>query len=281
MTDAATAIETTLGVRPRRLTPMGGGWATVVGAEMPDGGRFVVKSARAGGLEPEGWMLRYLARHSRLPVPTVYHADDRMLVMEWLQSDGRIDDSAQRDAAVHVAALHAIAGPAFGLERDTLIGPLPQPNRQSPRWVDFFRDQRLLPLADDALAHGGLTPNLRHRIDRLAGQLHRWIDEPVAPALIHGDMWSGNVLARNGRISGFIDPAVYYADPEIELAFSTLFGTFGRPFFDRYREIRPFDEGFFEVRCELYNLYPLLVHTRLFGSGYARSVARTLDRLGL
>ncbi len=71
------------------------------------------------------------------------------------------------------------------------------------------------------------------------------------------------------------------ADAEIELAFTTLFSTFGNPFFDRYREQRPLDEGFFELRRDLYNLYPLLVHVQLFGSGYLSAVERTLKRFGV
>ena len=92
-------------------------------------------------------------------------------------------------------------------------------------------------------------------------------------------MWGGNVLTREGRIAGFIDPAIYYADPEIELAFATLFGTFGDTFFARYREHRPLAPGFFDVRRDLYNLYPLLVHVRLFGGGYVGGVVRTVRRL--
>ena len=65
---------------------------------------------------------------------------------------------------------------------------------------------------------------------------------------------------------------------EVELAFSTLFGTFGEPFFRRYGELRPLRPGFFEARRDLYNLYPLLVHTALFGGHYARSVAQIADR---
>ncbi|MFQ5491862.1 MAG: fructosamine kinase family protein, partial [Phycisphaerae bacterium] len=90
----------------------------------------------------------------------------------------------------------------------------------------------------------------------------------------------GNVLALGGRITGFVDPALYYGDPEIELAFATLFGTFGRPFFDRYQEIRPLRPGFFDLRRDILNLYPLLVHVRLFGGGYVASVERILARLG-
>ena len=121
---------------------------------------------------------------------------------------------------------------------------------------------------------------LRARLETLAGQLERWLTEP-RPALIHGDLWGGNVLAASGRISGFIDPAIYYADAEIELAFSTLFNTFGKAFFSHYNELRPLAPGFFEERRDLYNLYPLLVHVRLFGGGYVGSVERTLKRFGV
>ena len=83
------------------------------------------------------------------------------------------------------------------------------------------------------------------------------------------------------RIAGFIDPAIHWAHPEIELAFGTLFGPMGDAFFRRYTEIAPLAPGFFEARRDLYNLYPLLVHVQLFGGGYAGSVARTLDRFGV
>ncbi len=122
------------------------------------------------------------------------------------------------------------------------------------------------------------------RIEWLAARLERWIEEPAQPSLIHGDMWGGNVLCRTTatgqRISGFVDPAIYYADAEIELAVATLFNTFGDAFFVRYTERRPLRPSFFEERRDLYNLYPLLVHVRLFGGGYVGAVGRIPDRFG-
>jgi fructosamine-3-kinase len=117
------------------------------------------------------------------------------------------------------------------------------------------------------------------RVEKLCGQLDRWITAPDAPRLIHGDMWTGNVLVKGGRIAAFVDPALYYADPEIELAFATLFGTFGDSFFRRYGELRPIRPGFFEARRGLYNLYPLLVHVRLFGGSYLQDVAKNISEL--
>ena len=194
---------------------------------------------------------------------------------------GGIDASVERDAAEVVAALHDVSGPAFGHPRDTLIGPLHQPNGEAESWRAFFRDRRLLYMAEVAHDAGRLPARTRARLETLAGRLDQWIDEPDRPSLIHGDLWGGNVLARDGRIAAFIDPAIYHADPEIELAFSTLFSTFGEPFFARYREIRGMREGFFEVRRDLYNLYPLLVHVCLFGGGYVGGVECILTRLGV
>ena len=127
---------------------------------------------------------------------------------------------------------------------------------------------------------GRLPKTVMARLERLANRLGDWIEEPVRPSLVHGDMWGGNVLCRKGEITGFVDPAIYFADAEIELAFTTLFGTFGDNFFERYQEHRPLKPGFFEARCDLYNLFPLLVHVRLFGGSYVHSVANTLRRFG-
>ena len=280
--EIAARIADAAGARPVAAAPLGGGCVgDVRRVELSDGRRLVAKLGGAGsGLGLEGFMLRYLAAESPLPVPAVIHADDRLLLMEYLNGGGRLDDAAQAHAADLVAALHAVTGPAFGFPRDTVIGGLAQPNPEAARWLEFFRDQRLLHMGREAAGAGRLPGRVMHRSDKLAGRLAEWIDEPAAPALIHGDMWTGNVLCHAGRVTGFIDPAIYYADPEIELTFSTLFGTFGDAFFQRYGEHHPLRPGFFEVRRDLYNLYPLLVHVRLFGGSYVASVEQTLGRFG-
>jgi fructosamine-3-kinase len=271
------------GSRPVAARPMGGGCVgDVRRVDLADGGTLVAKLGGAGsGLALEGFMLRYLGEHSALPVPEVLHADDSLLLMSWIETDGGITASAQTHAGELLAALHDVAADAFGFERDTPIGGLAQPNPWTASWLAFFRDRRLLHMAREALDAGRLPARTMNRIEALAARLERWIDEPAVPSLIHGDLWTGNVLCRSGRIAGFVDPAIHYADAEIELAFSTLFGTFGEPFFASYQRRRPLRPGFFEARRDLYNLYPLLVHVRLFGGPYLGSVERTLARLGM
>ncbi len=279
----AARVEAALGRAPLAATPLGGGCVgEVYRLDMAGGERLVAKLAAGSGpgLALEGWMLSYLAQHSSLPVPAVVHAADGLLVIDWIDGPDRLDAAAEGHAAELVAALHGVTADRFGLERDTLIGGLHQPNRRSASWLEFFRDHRLLYMAGEALAVGRLPTRTMARIEALASRLDRFIDEPPAPALLHGDLWTGNVLVRGGRIAGFIDPAIYYGDPEMDLAFSTLFGTFNRPFFDRYAEIAGLREGFFEVRRDICNLYPLLVHVRLFGGSYLASVDGVLRRLG-
>lgn len=122
-------------------------------------------------------------------------------------------------------------------------------------------------MAGEAARVGRLPGHFLHRLDQFAAHLGDWLSEPEHPALIHGDAWTTNILASGSRITGFLDPAVYYAHPEIELAFMTLFNTFGAAFFRRYNAQRPIQAGFFETHRDIYNLYPLLVHVRLFGGG--------------
>lgn len=281
--DIRQEIEIATNAHITDIAPLSGGCIGQVYRVVLNDGRILVAKADDGSrpkLDIEGFMLTYLAEHTQLPVPLVYLSTPRLLLMEFLTGNSHFSGAAQEDAAEQLAALHTISAPQFGLERDSLIGGLHQPNPWTDSWLAFFAQQRLILMADTAVQAGRLSTNILKRIQRFCEYLDRWLEEPPHPSLIHGDVWTTNVLAVNGRITGFIDPAIYYADPEIELAFTTLFGTFGDPFFKRYQEIRPLRPGFFDTRRDIYNLYPLLVHVRLFGGSYVASVEQTLRRFG-
>ncbi len=264
--------------------PVGFG-LTGLAVRLADGRRLAVK-ARGGeagaNLEVEGYMLGELARLSALPVPHVHVATPSLLVMDFIDNDGGpITDAVERHAGELIAALHATPREDFGYARDTLIGPLAQPNPPSPRWIPFFRDHRLMHMANAARTEGRLPPALFGRLERLAERLDDYLIEPPFPSLLHGDLWTGNVLVKGSRIAGFVDPAISCGHPEIELAFTTMFGTFGKPFFEAYESLSPLEPGFHQVRRGLYNLYPTLVHVRLFGASYLAGIDDTLTALGL
>lgn len=230
------------------------------------------------GLDVESFMLTYLKKNSKLPVPTVYYSNEHVIIMDFIETHFSMNDVAQRHAADLLAGLHAITADTYGFESDTAIGSFRQPNPQTKDWPAFYAEHRLIHMAGEALKDGKVDKAFMQKVEKLAAKLPALLKGYNPPGLVHGDIWGGNVLAGSGRIAGFLDPAIYYADPEVELAFIKLFSTFGDSFFYRYNELRPIRAGFHEERADIYNVYPLIVHTRLFGASYARKAQKILDR---
>lgn len=256
------------------------GWAEVWRFEA-DGRALVAKTsgheAHAG---IEHFMLTLLRETDTIPVPAPVLAEPGLLVMDHVPHSGGLSAEGERAAGRLIATLHKCPAKYYGLHRDTLIGPLHQPNGRTQYWRDFFRDRRLLYMAGEARKAGRLPGVLYRRIEKLAGRINDFVDEPDCPVLIHGDLWGGNILGDGERVAGFIDPAVYHGAAEMDLAFIQMFGSVGEAFFEGYREVRPIADGFSQCR-DLYNLWPLLVHVRLFGGAYVGQVAGTLDRFGI
>jgi fructosamine-3-kinase len=238
--------------------------------------------APGGGLAVEGFMLDYLAENTALPVPATRHVADHLLLMDYIdhlgKEGGRRSQAAEEDAAEQLAALHGITAEAFGFPRDTVIGALPQPNPWTEDWCAFYRDRRLLVMGRIARESGRLAAATHRDLERLCARLEDFIDQPPAPGLVHGDVWGGNVLFGAERVAAFIDPALYFADPEVEIAYIELLSTFGGAFHRRYRELRPPRPGYAEGRRDIYNLFPLLVHTEICGAPYAQMVQDILRR---
>lgn len=281
---AADAVEQLLGVRPRAMTALHGGCiAEVWRAELPDGRRVAVK--HDGGASPrldvEGAMLAALRERTAMPVPDVLACSARALVMAYVEHDGQKSPEGEHGAGAALARMHEGArAERFGFERGTLIGPLDQPNPWTDDWAAFWRDQRLIPMGEGALAAGGIDARTMGRLRELGGRLDGLLGDAGAPSLIHGDLWSGNWVWDGGRLAAVIDPAVCYAHAEAELAFIDWMGGMGPAFWEGYASARPINERFWSTRRRVYVLYPMLVHARLFGGGYGQSVRATLDRLG-
>lgn len=237
----------------------GGDVARVWRAELDDGRTVVVKDTGYDArLEAEG--LTALAAAGG-PVPAVLAATADRLVLEHVT--GPPDWEALGAA---LAGVHRQTAPRFGWHRDNVIGPLPQANTPADDWAEFYLDRRLRPYLADLPS--ALADRLRRAID---GPLAARLAHDVAPSLVHGDLWSGNIVA--GR--WLIDPAVHHADREVDLAMLALFGTVPPAFQAGYDAVWPLDDGY-EARRPLLQLAPLLVHVRLFGAGYLDAVATRL-----
>ena len=183
---------------------------------------------------------------------------------------------AQRDQG-HSSSPKADGQPLlkYGFCEDNFIGASPQKNHPLEAWIDFYQECRLMPQLK--MAEHYLDSRLRKKADYLLEHLDQYLREPEFPSLLHGDLWSGNVLRGKDGKAWILDPAVYIGDFETDLAMTQLFGSFPSAFYAAYHEVNPIDKGY-DDRRELYHLYHLLNHLNLFGRTYLGSVAEILNR---
>lgn len=254
------------GLRETSTEPLGGGdVASVRRARLDDGREVVVKRTPYDAhLEAEG--LEAL-RAAGATTPAVLAVDDATLVLEHVAPTPDWEAVGRE-----LAAVHGSTGETFGWHRDNVIGPLPQRNTPTEDWPTFYVEHRIRPRADLTALPAGVRRRLHAACD---GPLPDLLDHDAAPSLVHGDLWSGNVVG--GRV--LIDPAVHRADRELDLAFAALFGGVPDACWRAYEEVLPLDEGW-ERRRPALQLHHLLVHVELFGGSYVRSVAQRLDALG-
>ena len=207
--------------------------------------------------------------------PEVLHVEPGLLVLSAIAPGCATDNGWERFGSAF-AALHQTTRVSFGFAENNWIGASPQQNivdePEASDWVAFYWTARLEPQFRRAEAGGHASSELRNaaaRIERCLPDLLAGTEEP--PALLHGDLWSGNVLWNANCDAVIIDPAVYYGHREADLGMTFLFGGFPPAFYDAYQAAYPLPDGWRD-RIALYELYHQLNHLNLFGSGYLAGV---------
>lgn len=270
----------------RSRRPVGGGCINTAQI-LADGPRsYFVKTNRASRVdlfeaESDGLAALAAAGAIRVPAPVCLGVagDTAFLVMESLSLGGRPDGAraGRALAALHRSGPPAGAPPGHGWHRDNYIGATPQANGAHADWVTFWRDRRLGPQLALAAANGH-GRGLRDAGDRLLADLDALIGHRPPPSRLHGDLWGGNLGYLPDGEPAVYDPAVYLGDRETDLAMTELFGGFGADFYGAYRESWPLDPAY-ATRKHLYNLYHVLNHLNLFGSGYLGQARGLIERL--
>lgn len=268
MNNFADRVAALIGVAPEKMQRLAGGdLSQVLLAERPDGRCVVAKSGPAVGTEAA--MLRMLAGLG-LPAPGVEAEHDGVLLIDHVENDRVFSPAAWRSIGEAVRRLHDQPGEHYGWSVDYALGTVTLNNREADDWPTFWGEQRLLPTASI------LDRPWRTRVEALVRRLDTLLPAAPLPALLHGDLWTGNILVEAGRLAAFIDPACYHGDAEVDLAMLTLFDTPPAEFWSAYGPLH--DDR--EVRRPIYQLFPALVHLRLFGAGYAAMVDRLLAAAG-
>jgi fructosamine-3-kinase len=291
--------------------PVGGGdineaWRVT----LADGREAFVKTradAAPGEYASEARGLGWLAEPGALRTPRVLGVRQDHLALEWIEP-GRLHSAGAEELGRGLALTHIAGAPSFGAPdlvdipsgeshmvdhsgESGIAGPdggapgvgaggfgsLRLPNGPAPDWPAFYAERRLRPLARIARDRGALSDRGARTVESVCERLPALSGPAEPPARLHGDLWSGNVLADVDGRPWLIDPSAYGGHREVDLAMLRLFGAPPERLFAAYAEAAPLAVGW-EERIELWQLLPLLVHAVLFGGSYRGAAERVARR---
>ena len=249
---------------------------------LEDGREAFVKTrpdAVPGEYAAEAAGLAWLAEPGALRTPAVLDVGEDYLALEWVPP-GRLDAAGVQELGPGLAATHMAGAESFGATGTGAVsgfGSLRLPNEPTDDWPAFYGERRLRPLARIARERAALSGAGIEAVERVCERMAELAGPGEPPARLHGDLWSGNVMADADGRPWLIDPSAYGGHREVDLAMLRLFGAPSERVFAAYEEVAPLAEGWRE-RVELYQLLPLLVHALLFGGSYRGAAERIAMR---
>ena len=234
------------------------------------------KNTIQGMFEKEAKGLDILSNYNfKIPIVFGHGEIDEVsyIVIEYIAPGRNIDWGLFGSKLAH---LHQNSNDYFGLDHDNYIGSLKQKNTNKKTWAEFYEQVRIMPLVRRSFDLSLLDKNEVRMAENFCKKLPDLL--PVEnPSLIHGDLWSGNLISDKEGEPVLIDPAVYYGFREMDLAMLNLFGSVPSKSIEEYENIFPLCKGW-EKRTDINQLYPLLVHLILFGNSYKHSVVQTVKK---
>ncbi len=257
--------------------PVGGGCIhETLLIQLDSGNRYFLKQNNqiaSDMFEKEAQGLKALRIRGGPVVPEVFLVGTEYLLLEDLQPKPRCQDFWQLFGR-QLAQVHNQVNELFGYQENNYIGGNPQLNTWIKNGFDFFREQRIKPQLRMAQKQSLLKTQDIRKLEGLMAKLPELIPEQPA-SLIHGDLWSGNLMADKKGMPAIIDPAVHFGWAEADLAMTDLFGSYPAEFYHAYNDVKSLEPGY-RNRYKIYNLYHLLNHLNLFGSGYLSQVRMVL-----
>lgn len=277
---AAVALDT----RVESISPCAGGDISLAfRLDLADGRAAFLKTRPGAGADEfrfEAAGLRWLAEPGGLGVPDPLAVIDdgphAGLLIEWVEPGGPLSPAGQEEFGRGLARIHTAGAEAHGVVppgapgRDLRLGKAVLVSPADPGPETSFAAVyvgRIDALARQAVDIGNLDQEGAAVLGRLSDRMEDLCGPPGPPARLHGDLWSGNVMAGPGGRPFVIDPAAYGGINEVDLAMLELFASPSPGFYAAYAEVRPLDPGYRE-RIPLWQVQPLLVHAVLFGGHY-------------
>ena len=212
--------------------------------------------------------------------PSIINYNDKFLIMSFINNDDDQPNQTNDDLLNAIISLHSNKSKNYGFSFDTQIGGLRQINSISNNWLEFYRDKRLSYIFDLVNKNQPMDETINTKIDLLIKKIDNFIPNKPISSLLHGDLWEGNILFKNKKFIGFIDPGSFYGHNELEVSYLRWFNPkfIDESFLDKYSDQIKIDKYYLEYE-PIYQLYYSLLNVYLWDRSYIEDVRKLLEKI--
>ena len=212
--------------------------------------------------------------------PSIINYNDNLLIMSYINNDEDQPNQTNDDLLNSIISLHSNKSKNYGFSFDTQIGGLKQINSSSKNWLEFYRDKRLTYIFDLVNKNQPMDETINTKIDLLIKKMDNFIPNKPISSLLHGDLWEGNILFKNKKFVGFIDPGSFYGHNELEISYLRWFNPkfIDESFLDKYNDHIKIDKYYLEYE-PIYQLYYSLLNVYLWDRSYIEDVRKLLEKI--